>query len=114
MGDRAKDGGPADVRQANRGSLDRRRLCEARALSSPPARATSRGGAAARAGAPAEVAGSPRFTYVAPGASNVAGSTDLHFENGQVFTHTFDVAVCPVSIDTCSLFAACPGFTCVP
>lgn len=53
-------------------------------------------------------------TLTAVTASNVAGSTGLYFENGQVFKHTFDVAVCPVSIDTCSLFAPCPGFTCVP
>ena len=47
-------------------------------------------------------------------ASTVTGSMDVHFDNGQVYTHSFDVAVCPVSIDICSLFDFCGTHTCVP
>ena len=47
-------------------------------------------------------------------ASNVTGSMDLHFDNGQVYAQSFDVAVCPVSIDICSLFDFCGSHTCVP
>jgi hypothetical protein len=46
-------------------------------------------------------------------ASNVSGSMDLHFENGQAYTHPFDVAVCPVSIDVCSVFSLCGTHSCV-
>jgi hypothetical protein len=39
---------------------------------------------------------------------------DVHFDNGQVYTRSFDVPVCPVSIDICSLFDFCGTHTCVP
>jgi hypothetical protein len=46
--------------------------------------------------------------------SAVTGSVDLQFDNGQSYSGTFDAAVCPVSIDICSLFAPCFSHTCVP
>jgi hypothetical protein len=46
-------------------------------------------------------------------ASRVSGSMDLHFDNGQAYMQPFDVAVCPVSIDICSLFSFCASHTCV-
>jgi len=46
-------------------------------------------------------------------ASRVSGSMDLHFDNGQSYSQPFDVAVCPVSIDVCSLFDFCASHTCV-
>jgi hypothetical protein len=46
-------------------------------------------------------------------ASNVTGSMDLHFNNGQAYAHPFDVTVCPVSIDVCSFFGPCGTHTCV-
>jgi hypothetical protein len=46
--------------------------------------------------------------------STVTGSMDLHFDNDQVYKNAFDVAVCPVSIDLCSLFSFCSSHTCVP
>jgi hypothetical protein len=46
--------------------------------------------------------------------SAVSGSMDLHFDNGQVYARSFDVAVCPVSIDICSLFDFCGSHACVP
>src|SRR6266478_1169950 len=36
-------------------------------------------------------------------ASTVIGSMDVQFDNNQAYTHSFDVPVCPVSIDICSL-----------
>ena len=47
-------------------------------------------------------------------ASTVSGSMDVHFDNGQAYTHPFDVPVCPVSIDICSLFDLCGTHACVP
>src|SRR5467141_2752951 len=47
-------------------------------------------------------------------ASTVSGSMDGHFENGQAYTHPFDLALCPVSIDICSLFDLCGTHACVP
>ena len=47
-------------------------------------------------------------------ASTVTGTMDVHFDNGQVYTHGFDVPVCPVSIDICSLFDFCGTHSCVP
>jgi len=47
-------------------------------------------------------------------ASTVSGSMDVHFDNGQAYTHPFDLAVCPVSIDICSLFDLCGTHSCVP
>jgi len=47
-------------------------------------------------------------------ASSVSGSMDVHFDNGQAYTHAFDVAVCPISINVCSLFDFCLSRTCVP
>ena len=46
--------------------------------------------------------------------SAVTGSVDIQFDNGQAYSGTFDVAVCPVSIDICSLFVPCFTHTCVP
>ena len=46
-------------------------------------------------------------------ASNVSGSMDVHFENGQAYTHPFDVSVCQVSIDVCSVFGLCGTHSCV-
>ena len=47
-------------------------------------------------------------------ATTVSGSMDVHFDNGQAYTHPFDVAVCPISINVCSLFDFCLSRTCVP
>jgi len=47
-------------------------------------------------------------------ASTVSGTMDVHFDNGQVYTRSFDVPVCPVSIDICSLFDLCGSHACVP
>lgn len=47
-------------------------------------------------------------------ASRVSGSMDVHFDNGQAYTHPFDVAICPISIDACALFGPCLSNTCVP
>jgi len=47
-------------------------------------------------------------------ASTVSGSMDVHFDNGQAYAHPFDVPVCPVSIDICSLFDLCGTHACVP
>jgi hypothetical protein len=46
--------------------------------------------------------------------TSVAGSMDVGFENGQVFQQAFDVSICPVSIDICSLFDPCFPPVCVP
>jgi len=46
-------------------------------------------------------------------ASRVTGAMDLHYDNGQAYTAPFDVALCPVSIDVCSLFSFCGTHTCV-
>jgi len=46
--------------------------------------------------------------------TSVAGSMDLGFENGQSFQQAFDVSICPVTIDICSLFYPCFTFACVP
>jgi len=54
-------------------------------------------------------------------ASTVSGTMDVHFDHGQAYTHSFDVPVCSVSIDICSLFRPCPtppgggsSYRCVP
>ena len=57
------------------------------------------------------VGGSVTITSVT--ASTVTGSMDVHFDNGQVYTNSFNVPVCPVSIDICSLFDLCGQHTCV-
>jgi hypothetical protein len=64
------------------------------------------------AGSPTDVS-SGTITLAAVSGSAVKGSTDLHFENGQVLTYAFDVATCPVSINVCDLFAPCFTHTCV-
>jgi hypothetical protein len=46
-------------------------------------------------------------------ASTVSGSMDVLFENGQVYKGPFDVPVCQVSIDICSLFDFCGSHACV-
>jgi len=46
--------------------------------------------------------------------TSVAGSMNLGFENGQSFQQAFDVSICPVTIDICSLFYPCSTFACVP
>jgi hypothetical protein len=64
------------------------------------------------AGSPARMsAGSIAISSVT--SSAVSGSMDVHFDNGQGYTHTFDVSVCPVSIDICSLFDFCGSHSCV-
>jgi len=45
--------------------------------------------------------------------SAVSGSMDVHFDNGQAYKNAFDVPVCPVSIDICSLFDFCGSHSCV-
>jgi hypothetical protein len=67
---------------------------------------------AAPGGATDQDGGSITLTEVT--ASKVTGSTDLHFDNGQELQIGFDVAVCPVSISTCSLFSPCLSYVCVP
>jgi hypothetical protein len=63
-------------------------------------------------GSPARMsAGSIAISSV--GASTVSGSMDVQFDNGQVYKGTFDVPVCPVSIDICSLFDFCGSHACV-
>ena len=57
------------------------------------------------------VSGSVSISAVS--ASNVSGTMDLHFDNGQVYAQPFTVAVCPVSIDTCALFNPCSSHACV-
>jgi hypothetical protein len=46
-------------------------------------------------------------------ASSVTGTMDVQFDNGQAYDGNFDVPVCPVSIDTCSLFGPCGTYACV-
>jgi hypothetical protein len=46
-------------------------------------------------------------------ASSVSGSMDVQFDNGQGYKAPFDAAICPVSIDICSLFNLCVSRTCV-
>ena len=53
------------------------------------------------------------ITISAISASKVTGSMDLRFDNGQGYKGSFDVAVCPVSIDICSVFGPCGSRTCV-
>jgi hypothetical protein len=43
----------------------------------------------------------------------VSGTMDLRFDDGSVFEHDFDVAVCPISIDLCGLFQPCFDYVCV-
>ena len=64
------------------------------------------------AGSPARMSdGSIAISTVT--ASTVSGSMDVHFDNGQVYKKSFDVPVCQVSIDICSLFASCGSHACV-
>lgn len=44
----------------------------------------------------------------------VAGSFDLRFDDGSVFQHGFDVAVCPLTPDICALFQGCFSPVCAP
>ncbi len=64
------------------------------------------------AGSPTDVSGGGVAVSTVT-ASAITGSMDLRFENGQTFKHTFDVPVCPVSIDICSLFDPCVSHSCV-
>lgn len=43
----------------------------------------------------------------------VTGTIDLRFDDGSAFAYGFDVAVCPLSMDLCSLFELCTGYVCV-
>jgi len=52
-------------------------------------------------------------TITAVNASHVTGSMDVQFDNAQTYRADFDVPVCPVSINTCSLFELCGTHTCV-
>ena len=65
------------------------------------------------AGSPAHMTGGS-IAVATVTSSAVTGSMDLHFDNDQVYAQAFDVAVCPVSIDTCSIFDFCGSHTCVP
>lgn len=89
-------------------------------LANPPSGAFKASiGSAAQVGATCTSAGSPpsmsggSIAITAVTASNVTGSLDVRFDNGQAYKASFDVAVCPVSIDTCSLFGPCGTHTCV-
>ena len=64
------------------------------------------------AGSPPSMSGGS-IGITAVTASKVTGSMELRFDNGQAYKASFDVAVCPVSIDTCSLFGLCGAHTCV-
>jgi hypothetical protein len=63
-------------------------------------------------GSPTQMSGGS-ITLSAVTASNVTGSMDVNFDNGQAYSHPFDVPVCPVSIDVCSLFSLCGTHACV-
>ncbi len=65
------------------------------------------------AGSPAHMTGGS-IVVATVTSSAVTGSMDLHFDNDQVYAQAFNVAVCPVSIDTCSIFDFCGSHTCVP
>ncbi len=60
------------------------------------------------------VGGSITLSSLSP--TLVAGSVDLHFEDGSVYQATFDVNVCPVTLDLCALVSplGCVSPTCVP
>jgi hypothetical protein len=64
------------------------------------------------AGSPARMRGGS-IAISAVTASRVSGTMDVHFDNGQVYNSSFDVPVCPVSIDICSLFDFCGSHACV-
>jgi hypothetical protein len=66
----------------------------------------------AAAGSPTQTAGGS-VTIETVSSSNVTGSMDLQFDNGQAYAQAFDAAICPVSIDVCSLFSFCGSHTCV-
>ncbi len=55
---------------------------------------------------------SPQCTAV--DGTHVAGSVDATFEDGSVFRSSFDVALCPLSLDLCAVLGPCFGYTCVP
>jgi len=63
-------------------------------------------------GSPTQMSGG-RIAVSTVTASNVSGSMDVHFDNGQAYTQPFDVSVCPVSIDICSVFSLCGTHSCV-
>ena len=63
-------------------------------------------------GSPTDMAGGS-IVVSSVTSSTVSGSLDVHFDNGQAYAQTFDVSVCPVSIDICSLFSFCPSHSCV-
>ncbi len=90
-------------------------------LASPPSGAfsTSIGRAAqvdalctSLAGSPTDVSGGSIAVSTVT-ASAVTGSMDLRFEDGQTYQGPFDVPVCPVTIDICSLFDPCMSHSCV-
>jgi len=64
-------------------------------------------------GSPTHMSGGS-VTIASVTTSTVSGSMDVHFDNNQTYTHSFDVPVCPVSIDICSLFDTCKSHSCVP
>lgn len=53
-------------------------------------------------------------TISAVDGTHVAGSVDATFEDGSVFQGSFDVALCPLSLDLCAVLGPCFGYTCVP
>jgi hypothetical protein len=63
-------------------------------------------------GSPTQMSGGS-IVVSAVTASNVSGSMDARFDNGQAYTQPFNVSVCPVSIDVCSLFSFCGTHSCV-
>lgn len=66
----------------------------------------------AASGASASMSGGS-ITIASLDTSAVSGTMDLQFDNGQGYSGNFAVPVCPVSIDTCSLFGPCGTHTCV-
>jgi hypothetical protein len=55
-----------------------------------------------------------RIVLTAVSDTAVAGSLDLRFDDGSVFQHSFDVAVCPLTLDICDLFGPCFDPVCDP
>jgi len=64
------------------------------------------------AGSPARMTGG-NVSISSVTASAVKGTMDVQFDNGQGYNAGFDVPVCPVSIDICSLFEFCVSHPCV-
>jgi hypothetical protein len=63
-------------------------------------------------GSPARMSGGS-VSISAVTSTMISGSMDVHFDNGQAYNSPFNVPVCPVSINICSLFDFCGTHTCV-